>query len=60
MRKDEMGVRTASMEEMKNRFKIVVEIPQGKSPLGMYGLDLWVLLKWMLEKCAKVSNGGIL
>jgi len=55
-----MGVRTASMEEMKNRFKIVVEIPQGKSPLGMYGLDLWVLLKWMLEKCAKVSNGGIL
>jgi hypothetical protein len=37
------------MGEMRNAYKIIVEIPEGKTPLGR-AMDGRILLKWSLDK----------
>jgi hypothetical protein len=48
------------MGKMRNAYKIVVEKPEGKIPLGDLGTDGRTMLEWILEeKSGKLWSGFI-
>jgi hypothetical protein len=38
------------MKEKRNPYKILVEKPEGKRPLGRSRRRWWIKLKWLVEK----------
>jgi hypothetical protein len=45
-----MGRACSTNGEKRNEYRILVGKPEGKRPLGIQDVEVWIILKWILER----------